>query len=120
MLSGKKKKKEENKKQHNPNTWHTSGCLCSQGIFSGISAEPGPHRSSEEGGGRTGLDICTGVERNQTQVGPQVDSGTLLDKVKNVMVCTGSGQRSSEGGNTRRQNEPSGLLLGRSSEGHRS
>lgn len=58
-------------------------------------------------------------KRNQTQVGPQVDSGTFLDEVKNVTVCTGSRQRSSEGGNARRQNKPSGLLLGRSLGGTR-
>lgn len=120
MLSGKKKKK----KKTRSNTIQTLGTPAGACVPRAFSVEfllsPGPHRSSEEGGGRTGLDICTGVERNQTQAGPQVDSGTLLDKVKNVMVCTGSGQRSSEGGNTRRQNEPSGLLLGRSSEGHRS
>lgn len=33
-------------------------------------------------------------KRNQTQVRPQVDSGTFLDEVKNITLCTGNRQRS--------------------------
>lgn len=49
-----------------------------------------------------------------------MDSGTFLDEVKNVTVCTGSGQRSSEGRDARRWNKPTGLLGQELWEGQRS
>lgn len=53
-------------------------------------------------------------KRNQTQVWPQVDSGTFLDAVKNVTVCIRGRQRSfSVGSNACRQNKLSSLLVGR-------
>lgn len=57
--------KGENKKATASRHSASSGCLSSQGIFRGISAEPRPppHHGSEERGSGTGLDICTGVER---------------------------------------------------------
>lgn len=47
----------------------------------------------KEAEGQDGASAQSG-KRNQTQVRPQVDSGTFLDEVKNITLCTGNRQRS--------------------------
>lgn len=53
-----------------------------------------PHHISEERQRDTVGHLHGSAKTNQIQVGPQVDSGTFLDEIQNITVCTGSRQRS--------------------------